>query len=131
MARPKGSTGIYSRRPPKKIAELWMDALLVSEEIEDTCPRCSGNTELKEKVTRADPLSQQCKECGYTFRGGQPPNKRLVAQRLKDKFPDKYGLVTEEHIRKMLSKDYLRKATEDDYNAFEAAVLKHLLGEKD
>jgi hypothetical protein len=131
MARPKGSTGIYSRRPPKKIAELWMDALLVSEEIEDTCPRCSRNTELKEKVTHDDLLTQQCKECGYTFRTGQQPNKRLVAQRLREKFPDKYGAVTVEHVRKLLSKDYLRKATEDDYNAFEAAVLVHLLGEQD
>jgi hypothetical protein len=49
---------------------------------------------------------------------------------LKQKFPDKYRYVTEEQLRQLLSKSYQRKTTLDDLDAFNAAELGHMLGEK-
>jgi len=65
-------------------------------------------------------------------RQGRFNNKR-VARLLREKFPDKYGHVTEDHLRQQLSRSYQqrkRKLKLDDLDAINAAVLAHLLGEK-
>jgi len=61
-----------------------------------------------------------------------PLNARLVAKRLREEFPKKYGNVTEDHLRQQLSRAYQqrkRKLTPDDLDAINAAILAHLLGE--
>jgi hypothetical protein len=58
-----------------------------------------------------------------------PVNKQLVAELLKQEFPDKYRHVTAEQLRQLLSKAYQRKKKLDDLDAFNAGVLAHLLGE--
>lgn len=57
-------------------------------------------------------------------------NKRLVAERLKQKFPDKYKYVTEKQLQQQLSKKYQSKKELGDRDAFNAGVLAQLLGEK-
>jgi hypothetical protein len=59
------------------------------------------------------------------------PTKRLIAKLLKAEFPEKYKYVTEEQLRQVLSKSYLRKKNLRDYDAFNAAMWAHILGETD
>ena len=59
-------------------------------------------------------------------------NKRAMAKRLKQEFPDKYRDTTEGQLREQLSKHHaVRKSPIklDELDAFNAAVLAHLLGE--
>ena len=57
-------------------------------------------------------------------------NKRLVAGRLKEEFPDKYRYTSQEQLEEYLSKAYQRKRKLDAIDAFNADVLAHMLGEK-
>ena len=60
-------------------------------------------------------------------------NRRLVARLLQQEFPDKYRHVTEDHLRQQLSRPYQhrkRKKKLDEFDAFNADVLVHLLGKK-
>jgi hypothetical protein len=56
-------------------------------------------------------------------------DKKRLAKQLKQEFPDKYRYVSEDQLRRQLSKEYQRKTTLDDLDAFNADVLAHLLGE--
>jgi hypothetical protein len=62
--RPKGSTGIYSKWPPERIADLWQDAdILASREGEldqrDTAKRLQQEFPGKYKYVTEDHLRQQ------------------------------------------------------------------------
>ena len=66
-------------------------------------------------------------------RGVRDINRKQLAKLLKDQFPRKYGNVSEDHLRQQLSRDYQqrkRKIPLNELDAFNAALLKHLLGEK-
>jgi hypothetical protein len=91
--RRKGSTGTYSKWPPERIAELWLDADLLAD-----------------RHGRVD--------------------KKLVAKRLKKELPKKYQYDTEEQLRQQLSKKYQSKKWLNARDAFNAAVLARMLGEK-
>ena len=60
-------------------------------------------------------------------------NALRTARLLKEHFPQKYGFVSEDHLRQQLTRIYQRRKRKlpvDELDAFNAAVLAHLLGEK-
>jgi hypothetical protein len=57
-------------------------------------------------------------------------NKKHLAERLKQEFPDKYRYVSEKQLQQLLSKKYQSKKRLGTRDEFNADVLAHLLGEK-
>jgi hypothetical protein len=112
--RPKG-TFSPSRWTPERIADLFWDAksALRSLEAEGIIKRPIYWT-----VRPKRPASKE-----------ERVNKRLVAERLKRDFSQKYRDTTTEQLRQMLSKAYERTQNERVLEDFQAAVLANTLGE--
>src|SRR5262245_48289959 len=65
-------------------------------------------------------------------RGVRVINRKQLAKLLKDKFPRKYGSVSEDHLRQQLGRNYQQRKrtfTLGELDAFNAALLAHLLRE--
>jgi hypothetical protein len=102
--RPKGSTGIYSRWTPEKIAELFEDADLLAD-YQKGWPQ------------RNDKL---------------PVNRRRLAKLLTQAFPGKYrdNEQEREQLRQLLTtKAHEDRKSLDARDTFNAAILARLLGE--
>jgi hypothetical protein len=60
-----------------------------------------------------------------------PVNASEVARLLKRHFPQKYGpMITETRLRQYLEREYLRKKSIDQIDAFSARVWARILGEE-
>jgi hypothetical protein len=68
------------------------------------------------------------------LRASEEINNTLLAKKLREQHPKRYGYISVGHLRQQLeSREYRernRKKTLDELDAFNADVLAHLLGEK-
>jgi hypothetical protein len=60
---------------------------------------------------------------------GLKSSKSAVAERLQQKFSEKYKRVTKEQLQNLLSEDHLRKKNQPAIDAYNNEFLAHLLGE--
>lgn len=124
MPRPKGSSGIYYRWPPEKIAELYWDAQLVFEEIEDTTKQRPN------KLLAAKWLKQKF-PTKYRYVTEEQLRQLLSKAYNRNRTVDdlnafneatwKYMLGETDHSAKSAGQDFQQAHAADDRGAVEAA----------